>query len=426
MLAFAIYDPVVTPELRRDYPPDGHKVPDGRLGYTPDELNQWYDAIGVDGCRVYVRGANFDFYAIMPLYPLLLGSSLVALLLRQQVSNNKSTFVVYLPLAAVAADIIETFLQRKGCVIYPLRLSDTMLSIAGNANRLKWAGNCGQPTLDIWSFCQEQADIIVVKQEGLTLYSHHSATSPLLLLILYSIIMMRLAFSISRPAPVVTKARSTSVDSDSSSSYKWCGLTSISDGTDELLLSRCCCCCCCWASCAAASRNLTMGCSKSFYQRVRCLHVVVVVITSDIMVVLGGFVIRFAPPLWISLIPTSVGGERRRADRRRWFVASLVVVRHKRQVTDLLAQREGVQSSHAGVQSDRTKSSLPKLHRRTKSRRAPTTPCVGWINPQIVILIQQVVHFLLTLMHAYLFIFDGRDFSFVERQASWPVQLAQL
>ena len=110
-------------------------LPDGRvMGYSPADLNLWYDRIGVEGCKVYIQGANWDFVPVMIVYPLFLG----AMLTKLARAANKPQKLSYLPLVAVACDAVETFVQRQGCVVYPERLSDELVTIAGHACQMKW------------------------------------------------------------------------------------------------------------------------------------------------------------------------------------------------------------------------------------------------------------------------------------------------
>ena len=115
---------------------DGLNLPDARFGYTPDELNLWYDRIGVEGCRMYKLAADWDMYAIMIIYPLFLGSMLV----KSARIAGMSERMAYLPLVTVACDVVETYFQREGCILYPERLTDGQIILASYANRLKWAG----------------------------------------------------------------------------------------------------------------------------------------------------------------------------------------------------------------------------------------------------------------------------------------------
>ena len=121
--------------------PDGLNLPDKRFGYTPDELNAWYDAIGTEGCPIYVRAATLDFIPIMPTYVAFLGSLLIHLSdwsTKSTVSIHMPEQTVYLPVVTVLFDIVETYIQRRGCVIYPERLTDTQIRLGSFGNMGKW------------------------------------------------------------------------------------------------------------------------------------------------------------------------------------------------------------------------------------------------------------------------------------------------
>jgi hypothetical protein len=114
---------------------NGLNVPDVRIaGYTPAELNLWYDRVGVEGCQVYIQAANWDFLAIMMTYPLFLGSMLIVTTRSTGLSEN----FAYIPLVTVVFDMVETYFQRKGCVLYPERLPEGVVAAAGYACVFKW------------------------------------------------------------------------------------------------------------------------------------------------------------------------------------------------------------------------------------------------------------------------------------------------
>jgi hypothetical protein len=114
---------------------DGLNVPDARItGYSSDELNLWYDNIGVEGCKTYILCTHWDFAAIMVIYPLFLGSMLIAVGKSAGLSEN----LAYIPLVTVAFDIVETYIQREGCVKYPERLTGHRIKMASVACQFKW------------------------------------------------------------------------------------------------------------------------------------------------------------------------------------------------------------------------------------------------------------------------------------------------
>lgn len=116
--------------------PDGLNLPDKRFGYTPSELNAWYDAIGTEGCLVYIRATTVDFLPVMPTYCVFLGSLLV--FLADKSKSPRQVQLAYLPVVTVFFDIIETYVQRRGCMIYPERLTDAVIQFGSLGNLGKW------------------------------------------------------------------------------------------------------------------------------------------------------------------------------------------------------------------------------------------------------------------------------------------------
>jgi hypothetical protein len=115
--------------------PDGLNIPDARItGYSSDELNLWYDSVGVEGCKTYILCTHWDFFAIMVTYPLFFGSMLIFVGTQAGLSEN----LAYIPLLNVAFDVVETYIQREGCVKYPERLTDHRIQMASVACQIKW------------------------------------------------------------------------------------------------------------------------------------------------------------------------------------------------------------------------------------------------------------------------------------------------
>ena len=123
-----------------NYPPDGHRIPDMRvMGYSVTELNDYYDTLGVVGCRQYVEVENWDFFPFMPGYILLQGSLhvLAARQLRQSDRDALGVLLIFL------LDAVESYWQRRGCVLYSSqpqheRLADWQIHLASACVRLKW------------------------------------------------------------------------------------------------------------------------------------------------------------------------------------------------------------------------------------------------------------------------------------------------
>eukprot|EP01083_Nonionella_stella_P230686 815213_1 len=83
--------------------------PDLWFGYTPARLNDWYDAIGEDGCSMYKKVAHWDLFPYMFSYTILLGSILVRVARR-----TKSPQAIARVISVVLImDIIESNVQLR-------------------------------------------------------------------------------------------------------------------------------------------------------------------------------------------------------------------------------------------------------------------------------------------------------------------------
>lgn len=109
--------------------------PDIRFGYTPDELNDWYGAIGQEGCELYKQLAMVDIFPYMESYTLVLGGLLVKVARRANVSEQ----VALLAPLVMMLDVVETVIPAYGCFLYPEeRLSTQLIQVSSFANQLKW------------------------------------------------------------------------------------------------------------------------------------------------------------------------------------------------------------------------------------------------------------------------------------------------
>jgi hypothetical protein len=109
--------------------------PDIRFGYTPDELNAWYGAIGQEGCKSYKQLAMVDIFPYMESYTLFFGGLLVKVARRANVSEQ----IALLAPLVMMLDVVETVIPAYGCFLYPEeRLSNQMIHVASFANQLKW------------------------------------------------------------------------------------------------------------------------------------------------------------------------------------------------------------------------------------------------------------------------------------------------
>jgi hypothetical protein len=114
---------------------DAGPPPDLRFGYTPQELNAWYDALGTAGCQAYKAMYRADLFPYMQAYTVVLGAMMVQAC--RQVGITPQLALVF-PLT-MYFDVFETSIPAYGCEIYPgQRLSDRAIWVAVGANQFKW------------------------------------------------------------------------------------------------------------------------------------------------------------------------------------------------------------------------------------------------------------------------------------------------
>ena len=114
---------------------DAGPPPDLRFGYTPEELNAWYDALGPPGCQAYKAMYRVDLFPFMGAYAVVLGAMTVQACRQAGISPQ---LALVFPLA-MYFDVFETAIPAYGCEIYPRqRLSDRTIWVAVGANQFKW------------------------------------------------------------------------------------------------------------------------------------------------------------------------------------------------------------------------------------------------------------------------------------------------
>jgi len=113
----------------------GGPVPDARFGFSEQDLNSWYDAIGEEGCRLYQQLAFLDLFPQVQSYAILLGGLLLQQTRQAGVTNK---LALAFPMM-MFFDIIETCISAYGCRIHPdRRLKSELIQAAAAANQLKW------------------------------------------------------------------------------------------------------------------------------------------------------------------------------------------------------------------------------------------------------------------------------------------------
>lgn len=110
-------------------------APDLRMGFTLDELNQWYEAMGEEGRQAYLEMATFDFFPYMEVTPILLGTFLYSQLTAAGMSPSAA---MIMPVAMIC-DLAETYIVAYGCKGYPNeKLPEHYVELASLGNQVKW------------------------------------------------------------------------------------------------------------------------------------------------------------------------------------------------------------------------------------------------------------------------------------------------
>ncbi|GAX26995.1 hypothetical protein FisN_9Lh304 [Fistulifera solaris] len=110
-------------------------APDLRMGFTSDELNQWYDDMGEQGQQAYLQMAAWDFCPFMVITPILIGTYLYGQLAAAGMSPNAAMMMT----VAMVCDLLETYIVVYGCKHYPKeKLPDHYVELASVGNQLKW------------------------------------------------------------------------------------------------------------------------------------------------------------------------------------------------------------------------------------------------------------------------------------------------
>lgn len=113
----------------------GLAAPDIRFfGYTVSELNSYYETLGEEGCQAYVKVADWDFFPYMFGYSILVG----VFLLRASRQHAHPEAVALLSPMIYTCDLVETYVQKQGCLLFPIRLSEDVIQAGNYAVRTKW------------------------------------------------------------------------------------------------------------------------------------------------------------------------------------------------------------------------------------------------------------------------------------------------
>lgn len=112
-------------------------MPDMRFGYTFTDIQMDFNAIGIDGLRVWAVAHSPDF-----LFPLAYSLSMmfgIMLELRKLELNSKPLrMTILFPLVGGVADYIENTLILSQIIVFP-NLSEIVIEIANVVTLLKWA-----------------------------------------------------------------------------------------------------------------------------------------------------------------------------------------------------------------------------------------------------------------------------------------------
>jgi hypothetical protein len=110
-------------------------TPDSEFGFSRQELQDWYDGMGQEGCESYTRAAKWDLFPFMISYMVLVGSALVYAARRAR-WNDAIAYIVGLTLLS---DLVETGIFIRGCQVYPDPLEPSVLFVVASiANQTKW------------------------------------------------------------------------------------------------------------------------------------------------------------------------------------------------------------------------------------------------------------------------------------------------
>jgi hypothetical protein len=133
-------------------------VPDLRLmGYTSIQIyDDFYHVIGKDGCVIYSTLALWDIFILIPAYTLVLGTLYVHVtrstydkVYQERRGYWNADQRAYLVVPIAISDLIETYIQRRGCtlMVQPQleshitiqQLSNIQIRIASMAVSMKWS-----------------------------------------------------------------------------------------------------------------------------------------------------------------------------------------------------------------------------------------------------------------------------------------------
>jgi hypothetical protein len=117
-------------------------LPDMRIsGYTPTQLNAFYDMLGPEDCDMYVDTCNWDMFPFIPSYAIVISAGL----LQTAIWNGRDPRAAYMGLVMGLADLIETAIQRQGCVLVVQtsnvvreRLPEWAIEVSSAALQVKW------------------------------------------------------------------------------------------------------------------------------------------------------------------------------------------------------------------------------------------------------------------------------------------------
>jgi hypothetical protein len=109
-------------------------LPDHWFGYTEEQLYDWYELIGKDGCALYKNVYRFDLFPFMEAYSIALGVIMVQCCRQAGVSTQFAMIFML----TLWFDFLETVIPAIGCEQYPERLPNIAIQIAIGSNQLKW------------------------------------------------------------------------------------------------------------------------------------------------------------------------------------------------------------------------------------------------------------------------------------------------
>lgn len=103
---------------------------DSLIGFTPDQLNQFYDDLDTQGCTKYVRVCIWYLIPFVETVGFAVAMILVERGQSAGIGNHPQQLGVLIPLLFVCCGVIDKGVQMSGCLAYPARLTNATIRCA--------------------------------------------------------------------------------------------------------------------------------------------------------------------------------------------------------------------------------------------------------------------------------------------------------